>query len=184
MSGDQGKSFLAAEPVRALQFLNHAHAKCRFSATSAQLSETANGTINPLVVLCWYLSHEAGNPCRAPRGNMTSLGVRVDIHQSHSPLGRVLSVSGSQAQVRLAASAQDVRATVGKFLGIHAGKAIVVGVITKIVTETQAREEGATATVDMLGEIKRDERREFFQRGVTEYPMIGDGTDMITQDQL
>jgi len=46
-------------------------------------------------------------------------------------LGRVLSVTGSQAQVRLALD-NDMRATVGKFLGIRAGCAIVVGVVTKI----------------------------------------------------
>jgi uncharacterized protein len=103
-----------------------------------------------------------------------------------SPLGRVLSVSGSQAQVRLAVAASDVRATVGKFLGIDAGAAIVVGVITKIDAERQVREgELATCALDMLGEIKEDERRRtFFQRGVTEYPMIGDAVSMITQDQL
>jgi hypothetical protein len=109
----------------------------------------------------------------------------VDINGiSQGPLGRVLSVTGAQAQVLLAVSAQDVRATVGKFLGIDAGKATVVGVITKVCAQAQAQDTFATCTVDMLGEIKRDQPREFFQRGVTEYPMIGDGVEMITQDQL
>jgi DNA helicase HerA-like ATPase len=101
------------------------------------------------------------------------------------PLGRVLSVTGSQAQVRLALAAQDARATVGKFLGIDAGNAIVIGVITKITAEAQAREgELAVAAVDMLGEIKHGERGEFFNRGVTEYPMIGDAVEMVTQREL
>src|SRR4030095_15649173 len=96
---------------------------------------------------------------------------RVDHVSQDGALGRVLSVTGSQAQVRLAVSAQDVRATVGKFLGIRAGNAIVSGVITKITAEGQAREGGlATGAVDMLGEIKHGERGEFFNRGVTEYP--------------
>jgi DNA helicase HerA-like ATPase len=104
-------------------------------------------------------------------------------------LGRVLSVSGSQAQVRLAITASDARATVGKFLGIHAGTALVVGVITKIAADparADAREaEFATAQVDMLGEIKPDERgNPFFQRGVTEYPMIGDPVDLLLQRDL
>ncbi|HEX7915850.1 ATP-binding protein, partial [Rudaea sp.] len=100
-------------------------------------------------------------------------------------LGRVLSVNGSQTQVRLAVSAQDVRATVGKFLGIDAGNAVVIGVITKIGAQAQSREgELAVAAVDMLGEIKRGERGEFFQRGVTEYPMIGDAVEMVTQREL
>ena len=99
-------------------------------------------------------------------------------------LGRVLSVSGSQSQVRLAASANEVRATVGKFLGIRAGLAMVVGVITKIAVEP-SRDDTAVASVDMLGEIKDDERgRSFFQRGVTEYPMIGDDVGMLQQSHL
>src|SRR5205807_2416021 len=101
------------------------------------------------------------------------------------PLGRVLSVSGAQAQVRLALSAQEARATVGKFLGIRADGTVVIGVITKIVAEPQAREdELATGTIDMLGEIRRGECGQFFQRGVTEYPMIGDTVDMVTQAEL
>ena len=100
-------------------------------------------------------------------------------------LGRVLSVTGSQAQVRLAVGAQDLRATVGKFLGIDAGNAVVIGVITKIGAQAQSREgELAVAAVDMLGEIKRGERGEFFQRGVTEYPMIGDAVEIVTQREL
>jgi DNA helicase HerA-like ATPase len=109
----------------------------------------------------------------------------VDNVSQGGALGRVLSVGGSQAQVRLAVSAQDMRATVGKFLGIGAGSAVVIGVITKIAAEAQAREgELAIAAVDMLGEIKRGERGDFFQRGVTEYPMIGDAVEMVTQREL
>jgi DNA helicase HerA-like ATPase len=109
----------------------------------------------------------------------------VETSNGLRPLGRVLSVSGAQAQVRLAVSAQDARATVGKFLGIRAAGTVVIGVITKITAETQSREgELATGTLDMLGEIKTAARGEFFQRGVTEYPMIGDAVEMVTQAEL
>jgi hypothetical protein len=84
----------------------------------------------------------------------------VDHVSQTGALGRVLSVGGSQAQVRLAVSAQELRATVGKFLGINAGNAVVIGVITKIGAEAQSREgELAVAAVDMLGEIKRRRTR-------------------------
>jgi DNA helicase HerA-like ATPase len=104
-------------------------------------------------------------------------------------LGRVLSVSGSQAQVRLAVGASEERATVGKFLGIHAGPTLVVGVITKIAVDPARGDapeaEFATAQVDLLGEIKNNDRgAPFFQRGVTEYPMIDDAAEMVTQDEL
>ena len=80
----------------------------------------------------------------------------MSIYLSHAsqPLGRVLSVTGSQAQVRLAVAGSDVRATVGKFLGIRAGEALVVGVITKIALDATAHGEFATGALDMLGEIK------------------------------
>jgi DNA helicase HerA-like ATPase len=120
--------------------------------------------------------------------------LRVEISPDNSPpgpLGRVLSVTGSQAQVRLAVAATDVRATVGKFLGIRAGAALVVGVITRIAAEAGnpgdlARDgELATCQLDLLGEIKNDERGSaFFQRGVTEYPVIGDAVNLITQREL
>jgi len=96
----------------------------------------------------------------------------------------VLSVSGSQAQVRFPIAANDLRATVGKFLGIRAGTALVVGVITKVTIEP-GREDHASAALDMLGEIKDcDSATAFFQRGVTEYPMIGDGVNVVTQREL
>jgi len=104
--------------------------------------------------------------------------------------GRVLSVTGTQAQVRFPVGADDVRATVGKFLGIRAEAALVIGVITKIAVEPKggsglAREEFAVGALDMLGEIKaNDKGAPFFQRGVTEYPMIGDAVSAITQREL
>ena len=106
------------------------------------------------------------------------------------PPGRVLSVTGSQSQVRLTVGgSDDMRATVGKFLGIRAGAALVVGVITKIAVEPprgDARDaEFAVGALDMLGEVKTNEHgKQYFQRGVTEYPMIGDAVNLVTQDEL
>ena len=113
---------------------------------------------------------------------MRGFGVETN---THSALGRVLSVTGAQAQVRLAVAGSDARATVGKFLGIRAGDALVIGVITKIAVEPGTRDDHATGALDMLGEIKTNDRGAlFFQRGVTEYPMIGDTADMVTQAEL
>src|SRR4051794_3292186 len=118
---------------------------------------------------------------RAATNERAETNARAAIGEHAGPLGRVLSVTGSQAQVRLAVDG-DERTTVGKFLGIRAGAAIVVGVITKIALD--ANGEFATGALDMLGEIKHGERGEFFQRGVTEYPMIGDAVSVITQREL
>jgi hypothetical protein len=107
--------------------------------------------------------------------------------------GRVLSVSGSQASVGLPATSLDptsvVSVTVGKFLRIQRATSVLIGMVTEVTRETPpaAREEGccATARLDMMGEIKtRDSGAHYFQRGVTDYPAIGDPASLITRDEL
>jgi uncharacterized protein len=95
------------------------------------------------------------------------------------PIGHVVSVQGSSATVGLAPDDRgSVRPTVGKFLGIRAGGSLLIGVITKVSIEipTLAKEHGcqSTADLDLVGEIKQTGAAMQFQRGVTEYPAIGD----------
>jgi uncharacterized protein len=95
------------------------------------------------------------------------------------PIGHVVSVRGSQATVGLAADERNnLRPTVGKFLGIRSGGSLLIGVITKVSIETPAlaKEHGcqSTADLDLVGEIKQTGAAMQFQRGVTEYPAIGD----------
>jgi DNA helicase HerA-like ATPase len=109
-------------------------------------------------------------------------------------IGHVFSVSGSQANIRLAAPVRsglpdDRRITVGKFLAIRTVRSSVVGVVTDVDTGGQkpAGEAGAqlTARVDLLGELK-DGKGGFvhFQRGITEYPVIGDEVDLLGSEGL
>ena len=106
--------------------------------------------------------------------------------------GHVLSVHGSQASVGLLATSldgvEDRAATVGKFLGIRRGKTLLIGMITDVSVETPAiaREQGyrATARIDMMGEIKQDAGTPYFQRGVTDYPALGDPAGLISQGEL
>jgi DNA helicase HerA-like ATPase len=100
-----------------------------------------------------------------------------------NPLGRVVSVCGSQANVGLLTPAShdlnQARATVGKFLGIRTGDSLLIGVITNVSVEASAlaKEHGchSTAALDLVGEIKQSGTGAAkFQRGVAEYPAIGD----------
>ena len=109
------------------------------------------------------------------------------------PLGRVLSVRGSQTTVGLRDSSHgqpdEVRATVGKFLGVRSGKSVIIGVITEVSLETPpiAREQGhhGTAQIDLMGEIKEDRAgAPYFQRGISDYPAIGDAADLISNREL
>ena len=108
-------------------------------------------------------------------------------------LGRVIAVRGSQASVGLPAAAPDApeerRVTVGKFLGIAAGKRLLVGVITDVCLRTEPalpdHDHVAAAQLDLIGEIRSGEARTaHFQRGVTTYPAIGDPVVSIGSREL
>jgi DNA helicase HerA-like ATPase len=98
------------------------------------------------------------------------------------PLGQVVSVRGSRARLGLLIPPVEdldaVRATVGKFLGILTTESLLIGVITNISIEPPAcaDEHGcqSTADLDLIGEIKHAAAPARFQRGVTNYPAIGD----------
>jgi DNA helicase HerA-like ATPase len=95
-------------------------------------------------------------------------------------------VRGSQASVGLPATApqspEEARATVGKFLGVRAGKALLIG----LVADVSLRQDSiAVAQVDLIGEIRdNDTATANFQRGVTTYPAIGDQVTLIGSREL
>jgi hypothetical protein len=108
-------------------------------------------------------------------------------------LGRVISVRGSQASIGLPPvsplAPEEARATVGKFLGVRAGKALLIGLIADVTlrAEPQLRqhEHVAVAEVDLIGEIRDSESATArFQRGVTSYPAIGDAVTFIGAREL
>jgi DNA helicase HerA-like ATPase len=104
--------------------------------------------------------------------------------------GRVISVRGSLARVGLLAPGQvlvsEARATVGRFISIRCAAATtIIAMITEVSCENQPTSDEyiATASVDLLGEISGGERPKF-QRGVTNYPTIGDAVDLVTAEDL
>jgi DNA helicase HerA-like ATPase len=107
------------------------------------------------------------------------------------PLGQVLSVRGSEAQIGLpvVSSNYDARATVGKFLAIDAGRRRLVGMVTEVSVNSGGSSHGARygalACVDLMGEIERDATgASSFRRGVAEYPAIGDPAATLAKDEL
>ncbi|HYA71985.1 MAG TPA: DUF87 domain-containing protein, partial [Roseiarcus sp.] len=105
-------------------------------------------------------------------------------------LGTVLSVRGSEARIGLPAPAlsEHLRATVGAFLAISAGRHRLVGVVTEVASNDEGggdKRFGAVARVDMMGEIVIDSAgAERFSRGVSAYPAIGDAARIIGHDEL
>ena len=107
--------------------------------------------------------------------------------------GHILSVNGSQATVGLPAGSidpsRDASVTVGKFVRIQRAKSLLIGMITEVTQDitAAAHDKGirAAARLDMMGELKqRDDGAHYFQRGVTDYPAIGDPAALITRDEL
>jgi DNA helicase HerA-like ATPase len=102
-------------------------------------------------------------------------------------------VRGSQASVGLPPaspqSPEDARATVGKFLGVRAGKSLLVGLIADVSLRAEPllrnHEQVAVAQLDLIGEIHDNETASaYFQRGVTSYPAIGDAVGVIGSREL
>ena len=105
--------------------------------------------------------------------------------------GRVISVRGSIARLGLLptgpTSPSDVRATVGRFVSIRcAATSTIIAMITEVSCENLPTSDTyiATASVDLLGEILGGPERRKFQRGVTNYPTIGDDAELITPEDL
>ncbi|HEX5212955.1 MAG TPA: DUF87 domain-containing protein [Pseudolabrys sp.] len=122
-------------------------------------------------------------------------------HASHQPtpgrtapdlIGRVAGVSGSQATVELAARQNGgEQPTVGKFMGMVTAKAVIIGIVTQIGEQATVPASGGgpsyrkVAHLDLVGEIRSGENgAPLFQRGVMEYPNIGDGALLLTDREL
>ena len=106
-------------------------------------------------------------------------------------IGRVSAVTGSQATVELnARGAGDEQPTVGKFMGLMAGKAMIIALITEVGEQAVAAPGGTQAfrkiaRLDLIGEIRANEAGAArFQRGVMEYPNIGDSALLLTENEL
>ncbi|NVO14557.1 MAG: DUF87 domain-containing protein [Rhodoplanes sp.] len=105
-------------------------------------------------------------------------------------IGHIVSVRGSQATVGLCEHGTEATpATVGRFMIIRSGPAVVIGVVTEVSRMTRTfvhdLDVVATAQLDLMGEIAPDETgRPRFRRGINHYPGIGDAVSPIGRDAL
>src|SRR5471032_357941 len=107
-------------------------------------------------------------------------------------IGRIATVTGSQSTVELAPRVAGTEtATVGKFMGLTTGKTVIIGLITEVGEQSfPASSVGnptfrKVARLDLIGELRAGETSAArFQRGVTDYPNIGDGALMLTENEL
>ncbi|WP_137042614.1 ATP-binding protein [Pseudolabrys sp. FHR47] len=112
------------------------------------------------------------------------------ISSSSQPLGRVIAVTGAQASVDINGRPLGSETpTVGKFMALTTAKALIVALITDVREEPIAGASGNAAYrkiahLDLIGEIKNVDGSQRFQRGVTEYPNIGDQAAMLGEREL
>jgi DNA helicase HerA-like ATPase len=124
------------------------------------------------------------------QGAVLEQGGAGPIPATGEQLGHIVSVRGSQATVGLCESGAGMaRATVGRFMIIHSGPAVLIGVVTEVSRMTQTfvhdHDVVATAQLDLMGEIAPDETgRPRFRRGINHYPGIGDAVSPIGREEL
>jgi len=104
-------------------------------------------------------------------------------------VGHVISVRGSQASVGLPAESEDIpedaRASVGKFLGVHSGKSLLIGLIANVASGAGATRRLARARLDLIGEIHDyGTASAKFERGVSTYPAIGHRVTTVGSEEL
>ena len=108
---------------------------------------------------------------------------------SNALIGYVQSVHGSQASISLlphSSGPSRAGATVGKFVKIHTGKALLIGLITDVSAESSATERGhcGVAKIDLTGEIGDQGGVLRFRRGINDYPTIADAVTALTSNEL
>lgn len=109
------------------------------------------------------------------------------------PIGRIVSVTGSQAVVMLDMET-DVpggkRAELGAILKIDTPRSILLGLVSALSIPVPSQQEGEAdiriAELELIGQLikEADGSMGAFRRGVSGYPSLGDKVDTATADEL
>ncbi|GJE26799.1 hypothetical protein LKMONMHP_1651 [Methylobacterium organophilum] len=97
-------------------------------------------------------------------------------------IGSVISIKGSAVTVAIGIDGRPgaPRVTVGSFVGVCAGSAYLVGIVTTLAAELAAGTARSRAELDLLGEIVPTEAGETaFRRGIACHPAIGDRVEPL-----
>ncbi len=112
----------------------------------------------------------------------------ADLRTPQAPIGRVISVRGSQANLGMplgGSGIDQLHVTVGNFVTIRTGRAQLIGVITDISLQGGEKPDTAVARLDIVGEIENaDLSTARFGRGVKCYPAIGDAATLAGAREL
>jgi DNA helicase HerA-like ATPase len=127
-------------------------------------------------------------------GGQALSGHRSNVQTPAKPpfIGKVTLVRGAHATLKLSDMIDQSEAsqpTVATLLGIHRPDSIVIAVVSEVSIQDLSglshNNEGPTAGVDLVGEIRTDPQgHRYFRRGVTFYPTIGDPIAVLAEDDL
>lgn len=111
----------------------------------------------------------------------------------HPDLGRLTAISGASAEARLFKTTHDVaeadRLTIGRLIGIKAESSLIVGAVVRMSVSPPPAgdpESGSiVAEIDFMGEVRAYGTGEAaFQRGISNYPAIGDRISRLVRDDV
>ena len=110
---------------------------------------------------------------------------------SGDPIGRIVSVTGSQAIVLLNHEDHNgnQRAELGTVMNIHTPTSILLGLVSALSIPVPSQEEGVPevriAELELVGELtKSEDGVGAFRRGVSNYPSIGDTVHQARAEEL
>ena len=118
--------------------------------------------------------------------------VRSPADAALAVLGRITALTGSGATAHLDKAAihsgnEDTRLTIGRLVVIRIGESLVVGVVARMTSTPEAGDEtgSLSADVDFMGEIRNyDSGNASFQRGISNYPSIGNPVSRLGHDDV
>jgi uncharacterized protein len=106
-------------------------------------------------------------------------------------IGNVIVVTGSEVTVELDPRARSKeKATVGQFMGLMSSSVLIVGMITEVgelavLPAAAGQPLRKVARLDLLGEVRSaPDGTARFQRGITEYPALGDAAVLLGEREL
>lgn len=109
------------------------------------------------------------------------------------PIGRIVSVTGSQAVVMLdreTAGSEAKRAELGAILKIDTPSSALLGLVSALSIPVPSQSEGVpeirVAELELIGQLMKNEDGSVssFRRGVSGYPSLGDPVDAASGDEL
>ena len=113
--------------------------------------------------------------------------------QGPASIGRIVSVTGSQAVVMLdreVEGPQARRAELGSILKIDTPSSALLGLVSALSIPVPSQKEGEpevrVAELELVGQLIKNEDGSMgaFKRGVSGYPSLGDRVDIATGDEF